>query len=562
MLSMEARPQPVVRRVARAALGVGAALALAVAMTWPLAAGFGLYGRTRGIDADGMYAIWNVSWVAHTLTTDPRQLFDANIFHPHRWTLAFSELNIVGGIVGIPGWLLTRNALVAHNSALLFAFSTSAIGAWLFARRLTGSPAAAIVAGVVFGFCPYFFSHTAHIQLLMAGGIPLSLLMMHRLADAPGSGKGVALGLMLAVQALACAYYGIFAGLMVGYIAIFLAVSRGLWRLPKYWTGLAIGAGVSVLCVLPFFIPFLEIQEGGFRRTIEDSQRYSANLASYMASSAHAHRWLLRLSAYAGRWNEVLFPGLVATLLGLAGLVMAGWRPGPPDPSGSVPRDRETVLMYGSLGALTLWASFGPDAGFYLALYHAIPLFSFLRAPSRFGVIIPLILGLFAALAIARLAPRRQMLAAVIVGMVALLELNTAPFPWHHTAPFPRPYLMLARLPRAPVAEFPFYGGRVAYHLHAQYMFLSTTHWQPLVNGYSDHIPADFRKNALVLDSFPTLDALAVLKQYGVRYVGVHWDMFGPREQEIRDRLEPFRPYLRELASDRMMSLYEVVGYP
>src|SRR5688572_22324522 len=157
MLSKEARPQPVVRRVARAALGVGAALALAVAMTWPLAAGFGLYGRTRGVDADGMYAIWNVSWVAHTLTTDPRQLFDANIFHPHRWALAFSELNIVSGIVGIPGWLLTQNALVAHNSALLLAFSTSAIGAWLFARRLTGSPAAAIVAGVVFGFCPYFF---------------------------------------------------------------------------------------------------------------------------------------------------------------------------------------------------------------------------------------------------------------------------------------------------------------------------------------------------------------------------------------------------------------------
>ena len=87
-----------------------------------------------------------------------------------------------------------------------------------------------------------------------------------------------------------------------------------------------------MLCVLPFFIPFLEIQEGGFKRTIEDSQRYSANLASYMASSAHAHRWLLRLSAHAGRWNEVLFPGLVATTLGLAGLVVAAWKPRPADP--------------------------------------------------------------------------------------------------------------------------------------------------------------------------------------------------------------------------------------
>ncbi len=570
MLSIGPRPQPHARRVARAALGLVVVLALAIAMTWPLAAGFGTYGRTRGVDADGMYAIWNVSWVAHALTSDPRQLFDANIFHPHRWALAFSELNIVAGIVGIPGWLLTRNPLVAHNSALLFAFCTSTIGAWLLARRLTGSDGAAIVTAVVFGFCPYFFSHTAHIQLLMAGGIPLSLLMLHRLADDPGVRKGAALGLMLAAQALACAYYGIFAGLMVGYAALFFAISRGLWRVRGYWAGLAIGAAVSVLCVLPFFIPFLEIQEGGFKRTIEDSQRYSANLASYMASSAHAHRWLLRLSAHAGRWNEVLFPGLVATTLGLAGLVVAAWKPRPPDPldpstpleAGPSTRDRETVLLYGSLGALTLWASFGPDAGFYLALYHAVPLFDFLRAPSRFGVIIPLILGLFAALAVARLPRRRQVLAGAIIGAVALLELNTAPFPWHETAPFPRPYQLLARMPRGPVAEFPFYGGRVAYHLHAQYMFLSTSHWHPLVNGYSDHIPADFRKNALVLDSFPTTDTFALLKQYGVRYVGVHWDMFGPREQEIRGRLEPFRPYLRELASDRMMSLYEIVGFP
>jgi hypothetical protein len=177
-------------------------------------------------------------------------------------------------------------------------------------------------------------------------------------------------------------------------------------------------------------------------------------------------------------------------------------------------------------------------------------------------VVIPLIFGLFAALAVARLAPRRQTAAAVVIAVLGVLELNTAPFPWHRRPPFPRPYLMLARLPRGPVAEFPFYGGRIAYHLHTNYMLFSTAHWQPMLNGYSDHIPADFRKNALVLDSFPTTDTFALLKQYGVRYVGVHWDMFGPREQEIRDRLVPFAPYLRELASDRLMTLYEVVGFP
>lgn len=55
------------------------ALAVSVAMTWPLAAGLTRLGRTT---ADGLYSIWNVAWVAHAISSAPRRLFDANIFHP------------------------------------------------------------------------------------------------------------------------------------------------------------------------------------------------------------------------------------------------------------------------------------------------------------------------------------------------------------------------------------------------------------------------------------------------------------------------------------------------
>jgi predicted RNA-binding protein with RPS1 domain len=64
-------------------------------------------------------------------------------------------------------------------------------------------------------------------------------------------------------------------------------------------------------------------------------------------------------------------------------------------------RDRETVLLYGSLGLLAFWASFGPAAGLYAVLYRVVPLFTFLRAPSRFGMLAALILALFSAFALA-----------------------------------------------------------------------------------------------------------------------------------------------------------------
>ena len=205
---------------------------------------------------DGLYSIWNVAWVARTAVTHPFSLFDGNIFYPHRNTLAYSEANIVAGAVSIPVWLLTRNAYAAHSFALLFAFASTFLGMWLLARRLTNNPGSAIVAAILFAFCPYFYSHTPHIQLLMAGGIPVSMLALHRLADAPSPRRGLALGAALAVQSLACAYYGIFAGLMVGYGVLFLATQARRLYIQELVKGLpgierALADGARELCDAP-----------------------------------------------------------------------------------------------------------------------------------------------------------------------------------------------------------------------------------------------------------------------------------------------------------------------
>jgi hypothetical protein len=160
------------------------------------------------------------------------------------------------------------------------------------------------------------------------------------------------------------------------------------------------------------------------------------------------------------------------------------------------------------------------------------------------------------------MAGRGPTVAAAMIAVGALLELNVLPFPWERALTVSPAYGLLARMPRAPVAEFPFYGERVAFPLHAQYMVLSTSHWMPLVNGYSDHIPQDFREAAAVLDSFPSNDSFAVLQRRRVRYIGVHWAMYGPRAGEIRARLEPFSRYLRQLSSDGDMTLFEIVSFP
>jgi hypothetical protein len=563
---MDVRPDTIAARARRAAAVSLLALLAAVFMTWPLAAGFGSMGRVNS--GDGRFSIWNVAWVAHALTTDPSKTYDTNIFYPHRGTLAYSEANLGAGALAVPVWALTHNPYAAHNFVVLFSFAASIVATWLLVKRLTRDSAAGAVAALLFAFCPFLFTHTAHIQLLMCAGIPLSMLMLHRLVDAPSPGRAVALGCALAAQGLSCAYYGIFAGLMVGYATLFYAVARRLWRTPRYWIAVAIAAGISIAFVLPFFLPYVRLQhDEGFRRSLDDARMYSAILRSYLASGAAAHRWMLPLI---GTWNhEALFPGFVATALGLGGLAVVT-RSGPRDasgPAGDGTSSRETAVLYGSLGLLAFWASLGPRAGLYTLLFRTVPVFSLLRAPGRMGLVVALALAVFAGFAVERLrarVPARRRALTISLVVAALIDLNALPLDWRRAEAVPPGYALLAGLPRGPVAEFPFFDRRIDFHIHTRYMLLSVSHWQPLLNGYSDYIPPDFRSLATTLASFPSPEAFAALRDRRTRYIVLHRDRdgYGRATEEIERRLDPFRPHLRPIASDSQMAVFEIVSWP
>jgi hypothetical protein len=180
-----------------------AAAALTALLTYPVAFKLDHVGR---VDTnDGRWSMWVVSWVAHALTTNPLTLYDANIFYPHRYTLAFSEANIGGGVLAIPAWVITGNPYTTHNVVFLIAFVLACTGGYYLTRYLSGSRYAAAIAGVLFGFCPFIFARTAHVQLLFIGLMPFCLLAFHRLVDRQTVLRAVSLGALLSVTALSCA---------------------------------------------------------------------------------------------------------------------------------------------------------------------------------------------------------------------------------------------------------------------------------------------------------------------------------------------------------------------
>jgi hypothetical protein len=584
---------PVGRRAGVALL----AIALTVLQTYPLAFKLDRVGRLN--TGDGQFSLWNIAWVAHVLTTSPDRLFNANIFYPHYNTLAYSESNILNGIVGIPVWLATKNPFATHNTVVLLGFIASFLSAYALARFLTGHRGAALLCAIAFAFSPFTFARMAHVQLLMTYGIPLALLAFHRLVDRLTPGRAAALGLAIIVQTLSCAYYGIFAALTVGLGVFYYATTRRMWKNAHYWTMILLAAGVTLIVLVPFFIPYLMLQrELLFVRTLEDATMFSADWRAWLASSSHAHQWLLGLI---GRWNEVLFPGIVTSALGLTGIWL-GLRAKPivktPKPvelppamlpaalrsqndeaskasaANAAPRGegereptRETTIFYVLIGVVAFWASFGPQAGLYSLLYYVVPAFSFLRAPGRFGIMVTFALAVLMAIAVrellAKKSARTSAITIAVLGCGLVAELNVVPLILIDAEKIDPAYRYLATAPRGAVIEMPFWYRRSDYPRHAEYMLASTYHWQPLINGYSDYIPGDFREMAVPLSSFPSIEAFRYLRQRKARYAVFHWNLYDARSiLRTRERIEAYGAFLKPITQTPDVWLYEITGWP
>jgi hypothetical protein len=201
----------------------------------------------------------------------------------------------------------------------------------------------------------------------------------------------------------------------------------------------------------------------------------------------------------------------------------------------------------------------------YTLLYYAFPVFGFLRAPARFGLIVTLALSVLAGFGVAHLLRGRRYAAFIAAGlaMAAAAALAVIPLRLPEVAPFPGVYRTLATLPDGPVLEMPFFWLREHWPRHAEYMLNSTTHWKPLINGYSDHFPPEFRGLVVPISSFPTLESFVLLSDRRPRYVVFHLDYYDHRSRaKLLTRIEEFAAYLRPLAQEGEVWLYEIVGWP
>ena len=466
------------------------AVVLSFLWIWPQA----VHLRQVPDRGDPVFSAWRLARVAHQLRSDPAHLFDGNIFHPRRWTLAYSDATLLQGALAAPLLWAGIEPLIAANLMLVLAFPLCGLAFFYAAWRLTRSPPAALVAGVLGACYPFRAEHLSHLELQWFMFAPLAIVAtLESLAD-PNWRRGCAVGVLIALQCLASMYFG----LMLA-TTLLPIVAAGVWRHRKTLVLPRLAAWAAGTCcvVIPFAtllsMPYAHAGAEHGERPESEIELGSARPGDYLKTSR-------RLTTY--RWNpragnmpeRALFPGVTTLALAGAGVT-----------------SMTAPLVVGCIATFD-W-SLGLNGATYRWLAATIGPYRSIRVPARFAALLGTILILLSACGARRMLAgrsRRTQMALtaamlVMIGWDTRLTLELTDY--YSGAP-----AFFTRLgPDSVVAALP------AGH-EIDYVYFSTAGWNRMLRGYSGFIPIDDAVDGAIA-TFSEPASLDLLKSRGATHL-------------------------------------------
>jgi hypothetical protein len=555
--------------------------ALFVWYSWPLSREWStaFVGTPHG---DANQYIWNVWNFQRQVAVGHNPFFTPLLLYPQGTSLWLHTYTPVLGAVNV----LLRQEFWALNSGLLLSFGLSGVGAARLAGRWVRQPLLCALVGFVFAFSPYKLAHwPEHYHLLLTATVPFYVLAyLDALAFAPGrwvprvrSGRQLVWGAVLLLITLFSDYYTL-AGLVyfsVGYAAWWaLRLGDLNWRRWQPW------AGLVVIFVLGHFL-----SRGLALAGLDDNAGiwWGGDLAGYLvpplgnrwlATPATAALWRSSHFANPGSVEHVTFLGYLLPLLAL-GLAVA-WqltrrrpaaelrRPAPPET-----RPFWALVLLFTLLTMPELRWLGHDLlRLPTSLMHFVPFLNNIRCPTRYVLLLSLLLPLAACLGLDGWLQRGPaswgwaVAAALLVGV--FIEFQPTSYPLIRRADVPAAYRVAAAQPGLVLFPIPvglLDGYHEVGHFDAADLFYQTQHGKALPGAYISRVPAatfaTFRRepvlrrlllaqqqpDSLALAPTPTPEQVRAFWQ---RYPGAIFVMHpefrdGPAHQTLRALLPPGR---------------------
>ena len=522
---------------------------LAALLTWPA-----LVDPAAGMVGHPGNDIWNHAWGFWWFSDSVARAgglpaYTGLLNYPNGGTLFF--IDGFNAVLSIPlQWFLSLPT--AYNLLVAGSLTWTAFGAWCLAHHVLRDQVGATVAAVIYGSSAHLLAQAYNgiTETVNAGWIPLVVLAMLRLLERPRLGRGLFLGLVMGLCALANFYYGLFAGLLAVIIVLHRLIReprRTRWRF--FFSYAAAGAAVTLAMVAPVLNQLSRTLDADDAMVSRDPQfvwesLLRHNITDVLCFVTPGRFYSPDLKAnYGEDLLIVVYLGWVA--LGLASLGVL------------LRRRRRELGLWGWIFLVFLVFSMGPYLHFdgeylrmegrmiplpFLPFFKAFPLFDRISHPFRFVVPATLALGILAGHG-ARLLlrglrlPGRWVGGLLLCGGVLVEVLLGSPAVW----PLPRsdaqvPSVYTEMVEEGAVLDLPI---TVPNLERAVYTYYQTTHGLPSPYGLNEPLPRGLRRNRLTrflvyLESgrvvslprvLPELDLVAgakLLQGMGYRYIVVH----------------------------------------
>ncbi len=518
---------------------------LTMTLTYP--ALFFLQTKVTGGPEDNFHFLWELWYVAHALfDLHKSPFFDPDVFVPFGYSLIRNQDLSPGTVLLFSPLTHFFGEVFTYNFLVLGSFVLTAFGTYLLARELWANRAAAVLAGIIVGFCPYRFAHAeGHLSIVSTEWIPFFFLYLERLISKPRPKNAILVGVFFGLSAWSTWYYFF----MVPIAATFYVAFRIHWRAAakelRHLLKLGlISAGVALAFVLPFLIPYYLATHGAVvdYRGPGESQAFAAAVADYIIPPTTHFLWGHQVSRLWRNGVNGLWQSEWQLYLGAAALFLAA--------AGVFHRRRRVVVALIAMALGCLLFSFGP--GIYFThppplnsqtndvalspipapgrLLQQLPGFNNLRGWARLGFFVQLSVGLLAAAGLARLLEwmkeRLHAHNSVQLGVAAIV-MGLAVFDF-----FPRPAEMSPVTPR-PVdqwlseqpGEFAFMEYPIPQHAYGGPAIYSTRlTGKRIIMGNAQNPP-----NILfwgTLSAFPSPSSLDLLYGWGAKYVLVDENLY------------------------------------
>jgi hypothetical protein len=522
-----------------------------------------LRSRIIGWKGDNVQFVYMTGWVAQSLLLKQSPFFDPRLNYPDGLALTTTDVPFLSLLMVAPVTFL-GGPILGYNTIILLSHFLSGYFVYLWLLRLTRSKVGGLIGGLSFLLVPYRIVHSyGHLQLVSTHALPLFFWALDDSLSppSPSSRSLLLLAGATALVADTCKYYLVIS-LITGALYTLLTVvpKIGSFLRSSWKFGASVAVGV-ILGAAPYLIT---MQAQTLRKyNVLETRIWSAIPFDFVVPS--------RLHPLWGHWIEQHYPSFtwvehtlyLGLITGVLALVAVCWR--------RQENWRRNLVWCGVILTALIFALgtdlrlpgtvFQPTNPIRLPAYYLahLPVVSFMRVWTRFGVIAMLFLSLFAGVGASQLIqywPRWRLPIAAMC--IVLLVVDFLPGRLFSTTLPPRP---IDQWLEAQPGEF-----AVAFLPAGDYnyeaMFGSLSHSKHLPATHHDqHAPKAFVDFMMQSSNFPSSQSVQALRGMGFRYLIINRNHFSGREAPDWAQVEKILaayPYIQFVAK---IDQYTVVEF-